>query len=237
MIAVHRIPVPGTLSNTYIVVWQNTTSDAMVIDPGHEDVAPVIEFLTAKALRLSHVVLTHEHFDHIAGANPLRQRYASHLVCSRACAQAIGNPKLNMSRYLGRCEITAGPADLVCEDMDWGFAWGVSRIRMLSTPGHTPGSICVAIGDCLFTGDTLLENERTRTNLPGGDAEALRRSVTLLLSQFSPSTIVYPGHGDPFVLSQVDPNRIVGRVSRCLHGFLDDNPHVTQERSCRWKLP
>lgn len=197
------------LSCTYIML-SSGTDEALVIDPGNPVPDAVLTFLDKwHVRRVPYLILTHEHFDHIVGAEPLRKRFGSQLVCSQRCAEAIGDPKSNMSFYQDGRGVACGPADWICERDGWGLGWSAGRIRLIPTPGHSPGGLCVAIGGHLFTGDTLLGNRRTPTHLPGGDAAALRQSLSLLLSQFDSKTVVYPGHGTHFALGEVDLGKVV----------------------------
>jgi len=107
--------------------------------------------------------------------------------------------------------MVAGPPDTTCEQQGWRFDWFGTTVAMLSTPGHTPGSVCVVIENCLFSGDTLLDNIRTPTNLPEGNAQLLKQSVSDLIERFPPDVRVYPGHGDSFPIGSVNLQAILGR--------------------------
>lgn len=76
--------------------------------------------------------------------------------------------------------------------------WNGAEFRFIPTPGHSPGSICIAVENLLFTGDSLLPNVKRVTNLPGGDRKAWERSLELLRKTFSPETLVYPAMGSIF---------------------------------------
>ena len=186
------------------------TAEAVVIDPGNPILDPVLTRLAnQKVDKVPYVILTHEHFDHIAGTEQLRKRFGSKLVCSQACATAIRNPKGNMSFYHDGQGMACGPADWICERHGLELQWAAGLIRLVPTPGHSPGGICVAIGDYLFTGDTLLGNQRTPTHLPGGDKCALKESLAQLFREFAPETVVYPGHGAPFRLGDIEFQKVV----------------------------
>ena len=210
MIEIESLPNPLFGSCAYVVVAPKI-GEAVVIDPGNPEADEVMQVLeSVQVRRVPYIILTHEHFDHIAGAESLRQRFGSRLVCSQPCAEAIGNPKSNMSFYQDGKGMACGPADWICERDGWELRWSAGPIRLMPTPGHSPGGLCAAIGGHLFTGDTLMGNRRTPTHLPGGDAAALRQSLSLLLTQFDSKTMVYPGHGTHFVLGEVDLRKILG---------------------------
>ncbi|MGA2541407.1 MAG: MBL fold metallo-hydrolase [Verrucomicrobiota bacterium] len=201
---------PAFTSCAYVVLASGT-DEALVIDPGNPVADGMMKLLERlQVRRVTYVVLTHEHFDHILGAEPLRERLGSRLVCSQRCAEAIGDPKSNMSFYKDGKGMVCGPADWICERDGWELPWSADAVRLMPTPGHSPGGLCAAIGGHLFTGDTLLGNRRTPTHLPGGDAAALEQSIKLLLNEFDSKTLVYPGHGSCFALGEVELGKVVG---------------------------
>jgi glyoxylase-like metal-dependent hydrolase (beta-lactamase superfamily II) len=201
---------PAFLSCAYVVLASGT-DEALVIDPGNPVADGVMNLLESlQVRRIPYLILTHEHFDHIAGAEPLRKRFGSRLVCSQRCAEAIGDPKSNMSFYKDGKGMACGPADWICERDGWELRWSAGSVRLMPTPGHSPGGLCAAIGGHLFMGDTLMGSHRTPTHLPGGDAAALRKSLSLLLSQFDSKTLVHPGHGSHFALGEVDLRKVLG---------------------------
>jgi glyoxylase-like metal-dependent hydrolase (beta-lactamase superfamily II) len=214
---VHCVTLPRFHSNTYVVVHPRA-AQAVVVDPGDADVGPVELIVNRLGVLVPYIILTHEHFDHVAGANRMRERLGSKLVCSASAAKRAMSPQGNMSRYWGEGDIVAGPPDVTCEQAAWTLDWSGVIIRMLSTPGHTPGSICISIGNCLFSGDTLLDNARTPTNLPDGSAHALEQSVDSLVRAFPADTLVWPGHGESFSLSSLRIDKVLGR-----------NQHVASE--------
>ena len=200
---------PAYSSCTYIVLASGA-DEALIVDPGNPMPDGVVELLESHQVRrVPYLFVTHEHFDHIAGSEALRKRFGNRLICSQACAEAIGDPRCNMSFYKDGKGITCAQADWICERDGWELRWSAGPIWMMSTPGHSPGGISVAVGGHLFTGDTLMGNRRTPTHLPGGDAAALRHSLSLLFFQFDSKTLVYPGHGTHFALGEVDLRKVL----------------------------
>jgi hydroxyacylglutathione hydrolase len=186
-------------SNTYLLS-RTGSPNSLVIDPGDGAAAQIAGRIEKQGGRIEYAVLTHEHFDHVSGLSDVKKRWACRVICSRECSDAITVPTRNFSRYLVQRDVVCGKADLMCEDLDWSLDWCGSQLRFISTPGHSPGSICIAIEKLLFTGDCLLQNVKRVTNLPGGSKKALEKSLTLLLKTFDPETKVYPGHGELFTL-------------------------------------
>lgn len=200
-IKVCAIENPPYGSMTYVL--SGPRGKGLVIDPGGRDTAPLVDYLQAARLEIAFVILTHEHFDHIAGLETIRREYRCPLICSRACSAAITDPKLNFSRYLLGRDIVCGAADQFCEDLGWTLEWEGLSAEFIESPGHSPGGICLAIGQRLFTGDTLLPEVKRVTKLPGGNKVTLEKSLESLFWRFGPGTKVYPGHGRPFDIGAV----------------------------------
>jgi hydroxyacylglutathione hydrolase len=193
------------------LVTQEGRGAAAIVDPTDGVVEKVSASLEREGVRLEHILLTHEHCDHITGVERLRARWGARLVCTRACSEAIQKATANFSRYLFGEDIVCGPADLCADDLPDGLVWHDERVGLLRTPGHSPGSMCFDVAGALFTGDTILAGLKTVTKLPGGDRAELARSVDDILSRYSPGTEVFPGHGAPFLLGEIDRAVLLGR--------------------------
>jgi glyoxylase-like metal-dependent hydrolase (beta-lactamase superfamily II) len=191
-------------SNTYLLTRLGSPN-CLVIDPGDGADSRLAGRVEKYGGRIEYALLTHEHYDHISSLPALKEYWNCQVICSRECSVAITDPTRNFSRYLVQRDVVCGKADLVCEDLGWSLDWCGGRVRFIPTPGHSPGSICIAIENLLFTGDCLLPNSKRVTNLPGGNKKALEKSLTLLLDTFNPETLVYPGHGEPFQLKDAIP--------------------------------
>jgi glyoxylase-like metal-dependent hydrolase (beta-lactamase superfamily II) len=207
-VAVARFSNAPYGSQTYVVT-QDGHGTAVVIDPGSPDARAVANLLVLQHKKLECIILTHEHFDHIAGVNMLRQLCDCNLICSKECSSRIVDPKKNLSRYLARQDYTCCAADYTCEELHHRLNWGGLLIRFFDTPGHSAGSISVAIQDNLFTGDTLVFNTKTVVKLPGGNKQHLYESVHFILSHFHKNTLVHPGHGACFRLDEAQKEKIL----------------------------
>ncbi len=184
----HRIMPVGAYEANCIILWDGCV--ALVVDPG-QDAEDILAFLSARGLELKAVLLTHGHFDHVGGipgllaANPGVPVYAhpSDWVM-------FGHPmNRNPPDYPG----TERPADLrdIRQIMVDFPAFG---FKVLETPGHTPGSVCIKSGDLLLSGDTLFAGSCGRTDFPGGSMADMRKSLAALAG-LPPGTAVVPGHG------------------------------------------
>jgi len=180
----------------------------LIIDPA--DFAAVLEKCrnTASVTML----LTHEHFDHISGLNPIRDLCASYcrVIAGATCSERIQDEKGNLSAYadvlaeLGGKLIPEHWSPFCCKAADitfenqYAFRWMGHAVEMFSAPGHSAGSCCIVVDNLLFVGDTVLENN-LMVKFPGS-SKKLYRSVTAPLLEWllvgNRVSSVYPGHGD-----------------------------------------
>jgi hydroxyacylglutathione hydrolase len=185
-------------SNCY-VLWFSAGKKCIVIDPGTIDNAQLLKFLNDNNLALDKVILTHEHLDHCAGVNALHREMPFTLVCSKAASTGISCSKSNFSEYFDNIEsfeITL-PAHVVTEEQT--LVLGSEIISFIETPGHSPGSMCILIGQNLFTGDTLLNNTKTPLKLPGSNKKQHSLSLEKLQDYLTPGMSIYPGHDEPYI--------------------------------------
>lgn len=208
-IKVKRILNSPVDSNSF-VVYKNDNNFCIIIDPGTRDCKELLKFIEKEKLLPEYIILTHEHFDHVWGVNRLKEIYDSTIICSRECSLRIIEKKKNMSVFYDQIGFEAYPADIVIEDLNNHLKWRDIDIEFIITKGHTNSSICVNIGDILFTGDTIIKNLKTVVKLPGGNKELLVMSLNLIFSKFKDSLIiVYPGHGEKFILDSIKISELV----------------------------
>ena len=173
--------------NTYILSAPGR-DDCVVVDPG-VPFAQLEEGLAGR--RAAAVILTHAHFDHMLTLSPLRDAGAP-LYLHRLDAPMLSDERLNLCAAIGK-HLTAEPAERLLEDEDVVEAAGVT-LRALHTPGHTPGGLCLLIGDDLLSGVTMFCGGYGRTDFPGGSARELRASLARLCA-LEGRIRVHPGHG------------------------------------------
>jgi glyoxylase-like metal-dependent hydrolase (beta-lactamase superfamily II) len=174
VVEVHQIVV-GPMDNNVYVVRCRRTGDAMLIDAANEHEA-LLEI--CRSLGVRQVVETHGHWDHIQAVPAVRDAGISVAVTEADAGM--------LPSY-----------DLLLTD-DEQLRVGDLRIRTLSTPGHTPGSICFAVEDTplLFSGDTLFPGGPGNTSTEGADFDAIITSIDRrIFAKFDPDTVVLPGHG------------------------------------------
>ena len=175
-------------TNCYLI---STEMAAVVIDPGF-DRPETLEFLKDNSDKERLILLTHAHFDHIGGAETLREKTGVKIGIGELDADGLADTDINLSDIF-HANIVPFKPDLVFKNGDI-IKVGDIEFKVIGTPGHTEGGICYLTGDCLFSGDTLFENSVGRTDFPGGDIKALKRSVKKLMT-LPADTKVYPGHG------------------------------------------
>ncbi len=179
--------VEGDIStNTY--VCYNDAGSCFIVDPA-VDYRPRNEFLAAQGLVPSHIILTHGHGDHTDGVPALKERFPDiKVVANRLEQNFISN---NFRRY-GRASISP---DIWVEDGE-EMSIGDIKLKFITTPGHTPGGMCIYSGDVLFSGDTLFFCSVGRSDLPGGNSADLFASIRDKLFVLPEDTRVLPGHMD-----------------------------------------
>ncbi|MBI1174361.1 MAG: MBL fold metallo-hydrolase [Sideroxydans sp.] len=162
---------PDSSTLTYLLA--DAQGNAVLIDPVLEHLDSYALLLGSLNLPLRWVLDTHVHADHITGSQALKQLTGATTVIAASCG--------------------APGYDRLLQDDDT-LDFGAETIRVIATPGHTPGSLCYLWRDRLFTGDTLMINACGRTDFQQGSATAMYHSITEKLFTLPDETLVYPGH-------------------------------------------
>ena len=178
----------GMVQTRCYILAPEDGQECIVIDPGDE-AARIRK--AAGGRKIAAILLTHGHFDHIGAVRELMGQ-DTRLVIHELDAPMLADPEMNAGLGLLRRKITAPEAtDLVREGDELTLA-GL-KIRVLHTPGHTPGSVCYQIEGELFTGDTLFDYGWGRTDLPGGNEEQMEDSLRRLMPMVR-SIPMHAGH-------------------------------------------
>ena len=185
----------GPLETNCYYVYREGGKKACFFDPADSG-NYIYDKLTDMGLEVEEILLTHGHFDHIAGGDDLRNRSGARIKCLDAEKELIENPELNVSMDFMGYPVTLTP-DGYFKDGDELTIAGNIRCKVLATPGHTKGGCCFYIeeGGILISGDTLFEGSVGRTDFPGGSMSTLVRSLQEKLMVLPDETKVYPGHG------------------------------------------
>lgn len=188
-------------SNCFLLYDKDKGKKCIIVDPGSRCEDELLDFILQEELRPTHIILTHEHFDHCWGVNQLVAKYHIPVVCSELCAEAIKYEKRNCSVFYDNQEaFTINYETVSVESLRMTMKYYDHTIHFYHTPGHTEASISFIVGFYLFTGDTLIKDERTVTKLPTGSYLKLKQTIELYEGMESQGYKVFPGHGDAFFL-------------------------------------
>ncbi len=182
----------GSIPTNCYLVFDPGRTDALVIDPGDN---PERIFAALNGRTPAAVLLTHGHFDHTGALSAFA---GVPIYIHEADAPMLSDPHLSVGDGNGDLRPRPAATHLLADGEQLHLA-GLD-IAVLHTPGHTPGGVTYQIGDALFTGDTLFAHGYGRTDLPGGDFSALRRSLRRLL-HLAGDFRVFPGHSESTTLN------------------------------------
>jgi glyoxylase-like metal-dependent hydrolase (beta-lactamase superfamily II) len=178
--------------NFVYLIGDRDRGDAVAVDPAY-GVRELLEILDADGLRLTGVLATHWHPDHVGGD---LMGYAIEGI-----RELLALPDVSAPVHVQRDEAEwvrratgVSDADLVRHDSGDTVTVGDVPVHLVHTPGHTPGSQCFVVDGKLVAGDTLFLDGCGRTDLPGGDADQMYESITQRLAAIPDDTVLYPGH-------------------------------------------
>lgn len=185
-------------ANCYILGCEETRQ-AVVIDPG-DDTDRILTTLAGDRLTLVHIINTHGHFDHVGANKRLKDVTGADILIHRADAPMLSQLSASAAAWGMRAENSPTP-DQLLEEGDT-IAFGEHTLRVLHTPGHTLGGICLYTEyveggtpkKAVFAGDTLFAGSIGRTDFPGGNYETLIDSIRSKLFTLEDTVKVYPGH-------------------------------------------
>lgn len=185
----------GYASNSYLIVDDDSKTFA-IVDPS-VDTSSADEYLR-DGYKIKYVLLTHGHFDHIFYVDEWRALGGE--VCIHAGdAGFLGDPSKSLYLQFFARDVRHKDADFILRDGSV-LKLGENTIEVMSTPGHTKGSVCYLFGDTMLSGDMLFQGSIGRTDLHGSDTTDMRASIERL-SAITKDYTVYPGHGEKTTLS------------------------------------
>ncbi len=184
-------------TNTYLVYGDKA---AFVVDPGDEECAAKLKNMIGKLhAKLDGILITHAHFDHIAGVSKLKRLFEEDdpkIYFPKDETDYISSSK-NVGKYMG-IKVEPFVPDVLLEGGESIRVAGLD-LDVISTPGHTKGGLCYKLLDKIFTGDTIFFTSYGRTDLYDGDLEILRQSIKNLFA-LEGNFVLLPGHGEPTTL-------------------------------------
>ena len=183
--------------NTYVIF--DDSRECLIIDPAcfnKEEAKLLIDFIIINRLKPLQIVLTHPHIDHIVGVVEIKNEFKIPVSAHKNSIEILGHSGA-YAMMMGMNEIKSFEIDVFLNEGDC-VEYGNSKLRVLYTPGHADGSICLYNSEesCLFSGDVLFQGSIGRSDLPTGNFATLISSITEKLMTLPDDTVVYPGHGD-----------------------------------------
>lgn len=210
-VRIMQIPV-GLMEVFCYLVWDPESLEGALLDPAG-DAERLLEIIESKHITLKYIINTHAHADHTVESETIRSHTGAYIVMHALDDDFSRDPEnIAWNRKLGFDP--PPPADVRVEDGD-ELQLGNTSLKIIHTPGHTPGACCVLVEGNLFTGDTLFVGAVGRTDIPGASFETLLKSIKEKIITLPPETVIWPGHdyGDA-------PRSTVGEE-------IENNPYIT----------
>ena len=195
MLKVHTLPLGDYQTNTYIV-YDSGSQGCAVIDPGYQ-AEVILNKVAQLGLTVDAVLLTHGHFDHVGAVEEIVNATGCKLWMSESDWSQPIDPMTTYFYPIANCDFTEVN---FCEDDEIIHAGGLT-FHIITTPGHTHGSVCYICGNAIFSGDTLFAGSCGRTDLPSGDWKTILSSLRRL-AELEGDYRVYPGHGESTTLAR-----------------------------------
>jgi glyoxylase-like metal-dependent hydrolase (beta-lactamase superfamily II) len=181
-------------TNCYIAACPET-KEAIIIDPGFESVSEaekIFQFIEENALKLKFTVNTHGHPDHICGNGVVKRKFQTPILIHEKDAFMLGRLGKVVAKFIG-FNYSSPSADALLKDGEF-VRFGKTTLKVMHTPGHSPGSISLIGESEVFTGDTLFAGSIGRTDIPQGSVSDMKKSLRKL-ANLPDNFMVYPGHG------------------------------------------
>ena len=185
----------GPVGTNCYIATKNDKS--IIIDPGHNDTR-LIDYIKKENLNIEKILLTHGHFDHIAGVDMVREATGAKVYIHENDSEMLSNPNKNGSALIMGMNITIKDADEFVFDKE-KIDFEGSTIEVIFTPGHSKGGVCYKIDDenVIFCGDTLFYRSIGRTDLYGGSITELESSIRNKIYTLDKNYTLLSGHGEP----------------------------------------
>jgi hydroxyacylglutathione hydrolase len=198
---IHKILPVGPLQCNCSIIGDETTREAMVIDPG-DAIDNVLAIVREHNLHVKQIVITHAHIDHVGGAMKLRAATGAPILLNQSDYALLKMLDVQAA-WLGMAAPDEVSIEASVNDGD-KLRTGSLTANVLHTPGHTEGSVCLYFPaqKLLIAGDTLFARSIGRTDLPGGSFEKIMRSLHDRVLALPDETIVIPGHGDQTTIGE-----------------------------------
>lgn len=190
MVKIHTLVVGRLQTNCYVL---QSGDISIVVDPGDEP-KRILLFLKDLGVRTTKIIATHTHFDHVLGVNDVRAELKVPFVIHHDDLEMLESMQSRVRQIMGFTVPPPPKVDQFLKDAET-VSFGDEEVKVIHTPGHSPGSISLAGDGFVLTGDALFNQSIGRTDLPGGDFDTLVDSIKNRLFNLDDDVIVYPGHG------------------------------------------
>jgi len=188
---IKTLVIGGIETNCYLV-WDEETMEGVVIDPGGEG-ERILRGIRELKIKPQAILLTHGHGDHIAAVGVVKEATGAPILIHQKDAEMLINPQKSLLAFMGQNK-ELPPADRILAEGDQ-IRFGKVEVKVVHTPGHTPGGVCYLGPGIAFSGDSLFAGSIGRTDFPGGSYDELIQSIQDKLLVLPDETRVYPGHG------------------------------------------
>lgn len=184
----------GTFRTNCYIIGDESTNEVFIIDPG-SDGEIINNIIVKNGYKVKYIILTHGHFDHIGEVKYLKELTKAQILIHKNDGEMLVDPNKSLASFVQSNfkDFIQVEADKYLEDGDT-LDLGQSTFKIIHTPGHTKGGICILYNDCLFSGDTLFKETIGRTDLPHSNHEDILISVQKL-AKLDDNIKLYPGHG------------------------------------------
>lgn len=188
---IKKIVLGSVMTNCYIA-WDERAKQGIVIDPA-DNSSKILKYINDEGIVIKYIILTHTHFDHIQATAEVSEATGAKIAIHNLDALGLTDERISLGAGTGYGKAQK-PADILLND---GDVLKIDNIefKIIHTPGHTVGGICILAENVLFSGDTLFEGDVGRCDLPGGNLDVLIKSLNEKLMVLNDNVTVYPGHG------------------------------------------
>ena len=184
--------VVGSMAVCSYIVGCEETKKAAIVDPGGDEELLLAE-IEKLGLTVEYIIATHGHPDHVCGNRKLQEATGAKIIMHTADVDFFDKPEVK--EYFSMLGLEASPPVDIKVNAGDDIHIGNVVLKVIHTPGHTPGGICLYCAPNIITGDTLFVGGLGRTDFPGGSHEDLLESIRTHLLTLPAETVVWPGHG------------------------------------------
>ena len=199
---IRELTVEGVFAENCYFYIDDTSKAGFLIDPGAQ-AGLIYDTIVRNDWHIEKILLTHGHFDHFGAAELLRERLVAPIYVYPADASYLGDPRLNLSASSGEPIVVPHYEELYDGEIIRLKANSSFYLRVIHTPGHTPGSVAYYAPEAsaAFVGDTLYQHGPGLTHFPGGNRRELEESIVGKILSLPPDTVLLSGHSSPITVA------------------------------------